>query len=142
MNGKAIDAAGADVKLARGRNVIEATVTAADGITANTYRFVIDRIGGVDTGLAALSVGGNAISVEHGRLQYTASTMRSKTQVVASSFDPTATLQLMRVNGSKRVPVGDAQQEASPGTSPYTRATTRSSWTSRPAAAPSPIRWP
>ena len=110
LNGKAIDAAGADVKLARGRNVIEATVTAADGITANTYRFVIDRIGGVDTGLAALSVGGNAISVEHGRLQYTASTMRSKTQVVASSFDPTATLQLMRVNGSKRVPVGDAQQ--------------------------------
>ena len=110
LNGKAIDAAGADVKLARGRNVIEATVTAADGITANTYRFVIDRIGGVDTGLAALSAGGNAISVEHGRLQYTASTMRSKTQVVASSFDPTATLQLMRVNGSKRVPVGDAQQ--------------------------------
>lgn len=110
MNGKAIDATGADVKLARGRNVIEATVTATDGITANTYRFVIDRIGGVDTGLAALSVGGNAISVEHGRLQYTASTMRSKTQVVASSFDPTATLQLMRVNGSKRVPVGDAQQ--------------------------------
>ena len=110
LNGKAIDATGADVKLARGRNVIEATVTATDGITANTYRFVIDRIGGVDTGLAALSVGGNAISVEHGRLQYTASTMRSKTQVVASSFDPTATLQLMRVNGSKRVPVGDAQQ--------------------------------
>ena len=109
-DGKAIDATGADVKLARGRNVIEATVTATDGITANTYRFVIDRIGGVDTGLAALSVGGNAISVEHGRLQYTASTMRSKTQVVASSFDPTATLQLMRVNGSKRVPVGDAQQ--------------------------------
>ena len=71
---------------------------------------MIDRIGGVDTGLAALSVGGNAISVEHGRLQYTASTMHSKTQVVASSFDPTATLQLMRVNGSKRVPVGDAQQ--------------------------------
>ncbi len=110
LNGKAIDATGADVKLARGRNVIEATVTATDGITANTYRFVIDRIGGVDTGLAALSVGGNAISVEPGRLQYTASTMRSKTQVVASSFDPTATLQLMRVNGSKRVPVGDAQQ--------------------------------
>ena len=71
------------MKLARGRNVIEATVTATDGITANTYRFVIDRIGGVDTGLAALSVGGNAISVDPVTIKNKASPMRSKTQVVA-----------------------------------------------------------
>ncbi|WIK64059.1 right-handed parallel beta-helix repeat-containing protein [Gleimia hominis] len=50
LNGQPVEPTEFAGTLLRGRNVLEVTVRAADGITVNTYRFVIDRISSNDPG--------------------------------------------------------------------------------------------
>ncbi|MDT3766658.1 right-handed parallel beta-helix repeat-containing protein [Gleimia hominis] len=50
FNGQPVEPTEFAGTLLRGRNVLEVTVRAADGITSNTYRFVIDRISSNDPG--------------------------------------------------------------------------------------------
>lgn len=58
------------LRLAPGRNVIEATVTASDQVTKNAYRFVIMRSGDSNAALASLSVAGKTIELQEGVTSY------------------------------------------------------------------------
>lgn len=99
FNGADAEAAGT-VRLSAGLNVLEVRVTAADGTTTRTYRFVVLRAGDSSTGLASLAVDGDAVPLEEGRYAYTVHKDAPGEAVVVARAASAASRVLASANGA------------------------------------------
>ncbi len=98
FNGAEAEAAGT-ARLGAGLNVLEVRVTAPDGTTTRTYRFVVLRAGDSSTGLASLAVDGDAVPLEEGRYAYTVRKDAPGEAVVVARAASAASRVLMNTNG-------------------------------------------
>lgn len=99
FNGADVEAAGT-ARLGAGLNVLEVRVTAADGATTRTYRFVVLRAGDSSTGLASLAVDGDAVPLEEGRYAYTVRKDAPAEAAVVARAASAASRVLMSANGA------------------------------------------
>lgn len=94
-NGQSIEPASV-IALTPGRNVIEATVVASDGITKNTYRFIIMRAGDANAALASLSVAGKDIELNADSSTYTVEHGNAESvKIEATTISPRATVSIV-----------------------------------------------
>ncbi len=110
-NGKKLDGTEGTVALVSGRNTIEAVVTAEDGVTQITYRFVISRTGDNRSTLANLSVDGNNIALTNGIFNYIYNTENERAAIAANAVSENASV-VISANGKA---VKDGVVELVPG---------------------------
>lgn len=100
FNGAAVEATG-KATLAAGINVLEAMVTAPDGVTTRTYRVVILRSGDSATALASLTVDGSAVELKDGTYAYAVNKSEAGETVIAAQAASATSRVLISADGGE-----------------------------------------